>query len=75
MGKNPLLLFALSGMFARLFGMIHIGDSSIYGGLYRYVFQPIGGNYFGSLLFAVAQVLLFLAIGWMLDRKKIYLRV
>ena len=75
MGRNPLLLFALSGMLARLFGMIYIGESSIYGGLYRNIFQPVGGNYFGSLLFAVAQVLVFLVIGWMLDRRKIYLRV
>lgn len=38
-------------------------------------FQPLAGNFVGSLLFAIAHVLLFLAVGWYLDRKRIYLKV
>jgi predicted acyltransferase len=74
-GKNPLLIFALSGMIVRIYGLIRFGDVNAYGGLYKYVFQPLAGNYAGSLLFAVAHVLLFLFIGWLLDRKKIYFKV
>jgi predicted acyltransferase len=74
-GKNPLLIFALSGMIVRVYGLIRIGDTNAYGGLYKYVFQPLAGNYAGSLLFAIAHVFLFLFIAWFLDRKKIYLKV
>jgi predicted acyltransferase len=74
-GKNPLLIFALSGMIVRIYGLIRIGDINAYGGLYKYVFQPLAGNYGGSFLFAVVHVLLFLFIGWILDKKRIYFKV
>ena len=74
-GKNPLLIYALSGIIVRIYGLILIGDTNAYGALYQYVFQPLAGNFVGSLLFAIAHVLLFLAVGWFLERKKIYVRV
>ena len=74
-GKNPLLIYALSGILVRIYGLILIGDTNAYGALYQYVFQPLAGNFVGSLLFAIAHVLLFLAVAWFLDRKRIYLKV
>jgi predicted acyltransferase len=74
-GKNPLFIYALSGMIVRTYGLIRIGDTNAYGGLYKYVFQPLAGDYVGSLLFAFAHVLLFLLVAWLLDRRKIYIRV
>jgi len=74
-GKNPLLIFVLSGMLAKIYSLIRIDGKNLYTGIYKYVFQPIGGDYFGSLLFALAHVLLFYFIGRLLDKRKIYLRV
>jgi predicted acyltransferase len=74
-GKNPLFIFALSGIVAKIYGLIRIGDTNAYGALYKNVFQPLAGNYVGSLLFAITHVLFFLFIAWLLDRKKIYIRV
>ena len=74
-GTNPLLIFILSGVVVKTYGLIRIGDTNAYGGLYRYVFQPMGGNYFGSLLFALFHVVMLLAVAWWLDRRKIYFRV
>ena len=74
-GKNPLLIFVLSGVLVKIYSLIRIDGINAYTGLYKHVFQPIGGDYFGSLLFAIAHVLLFYFIGWLLDKKKIYLRV
>ena len=74
-GTNPLLVFILSGVVVKTYGLIRIGDTNAYGGLYRYVFQPMGGNYFGSLLFALFHVVMLLAVAWWLDRRKIYFRV
>jgi len=73
-GKNPLLIFVLSGVLVKIYSLIRIDGTNLYTGLYKNVFQPVGGDYFGSLLFAIAHVLLFYFIGWLLDRKKIYLR-
>ena len=74
-GKNPLLIYALSGILVRIYGLILIGDTNAYGALYQYVFRPLAGNFVGSLLFAIAHVLFFLAVGWFLDRRRIYLKV
>ena len=74
-GKNPLLIYALSGILVRIYGLILIGDNNAYGALYQYIFQPLAGNFVGSLLFAIAHVLFFLAVAWFLDRKRIYLKV
>ena len=74
-GMNPLLIYALSGILVRIYGLILIGDTNAYGALYQYVFRPLAGNFVGSLLFAIAHVLLFLAVGWFLDRRRIYLKV
>ena len=74
-GKNPLLIYALSGILVRIYGLILIGDTNAYGALYQFVFRPLAGNFVGSLLFAIAHVLLFLGVAWFLDRKRIYLKV
>jgi predicted acyltransferase len=74
-GKNPLFIYVLSGVLVRVYGLIRIGEHNAYGALYENVFRPIGGDFFGSLLFAIAHVLLFLLIGWWLDRRKIYVKV
>ena len=73
-GRNPLLVYILSGVVVKTYGLIRIGDLNAYSALYAYVFQPIG-DYFGSLLFALFHVLLLLVVAWWLDRRKIYFRV
>ena len=74
-GRNPLLIYILSGVVVKTYGLILIGDSNAYGALYTYVFQPVGGNYFGSLLFALFHVLLLLGVAWWLDRRRVYFRL
>jgi predicted acyltransferase len=74
-GKNPLFIYVLSGIWVKACGLIRIGDTNAYGALYENVFKPIGGDFVGSLLFAIAHVLLFLLVGWWLDKRKIYVRV
>jgi predicted acyltransferase len=74
-GKNPLLIYALSGIIVKLYLIVRINEVNGYSGLFRNVFQPMLGDYAGSLGFAIFHVLLFLLIGWFLDRRKIYLKV
>jgi predicted acyltransferase len=74
-GKNPLFIFVMSGVLVKIYGLIRIGDDGLYGALYKSVFQPLAGDYVGSLLFAIAHVLLFLLLAAFLDRRRIYIRV
>jgi predicted acyltransferase len=73
-GKNPLFIYVLSGVWVRVCSLILIGESPVLAALYANVFRPLG-EYTGSLLFAIAHVLLFLLVGWWLDKKQIYVKV
>jgi predicted acyltransferase len=43
--------------------------------LYKQVFVPMAGELNGSLLFAIAHVLVFWLIGYVLYKKKIFIKV
>lgn len=80
-GMNPLFIFALSGLWARILGrMIKIAgpDGELMIGstwLYEQVFLPLAGELNGSLLYAIAHVLVFWLIGYVLYKKKIFIKV
>jgi predicted acyltransferase len=83
-GKNPLFIYVLSGVWVKLYALARIPDgmengepkfSNAYSYLYNHVFQPVFGNFPGSLAFALAHVAVFWLIGKWLDSKKIYIRV
>jgi predicted acyltransferase len=73
-GKNPLFIYLLSEVGAILLWFIPVGDKA----LYQWVFQNIfshAGMYFGSFLFAITFMLVCWLVGYVLDKKKIYVRV
>lgn len=75
-GKNPLFIYVMSGVVVKLYLLVRTGpDENLYGWLYQHIFRPIGGNYPGSLLFALFHVGLFWLLGWVMDKRKIYIRV
>jgi predicted acyltransferase len=80
-GMNPLFIFALSGLWARLIGrLIHFTDpdGKVISGaakLYRDVFLPLAGDINGSLLYAISHVLFFWLIGYFLYKKKLFIKV
>ncbi|CAL1520777.1 DUF5009 domain-containing protein [Chitinophaga sp. MM2321] len=75
-GKNPLFIYILSGVVIKLYLLIKpVPGQNTYSWLYQHIFRPIGGNMVGSLLFALFHVCLFAAVGWWMDKKKIYVRV
>ncbi len=85
-GKNPLFIYALSELVPRLSRLIRIPDSTGADGQMVYV-NPLGWFYqnicahfpgppeFGSLAYAIFLVMLYWAIGYWMDKKKIYIRV
>jgi predicted acyltransferase len=80
-GMNPLFIFSLSALWAiTLVRLVHIPDSAGelrngYSWLYLEVFKPLAGELDGSLLFALAHVLVFWLLAWVLYRKKIFIKV
>jgi predicted acyltransferase len=75
-GKNPLFIYLLSEVIAVTFYLTHINpDQSLFQWINAVFFQRVIPGAFGSLLFAIAFMLLCWSVGWWLDKRKIYIRV
>jgi predicted acyltransferase len=75
-GANALILFFLSSFFAKVFGSIRVGATSLHGYLYETIFlQPIWPEKFASLLYALTLVVLYLALGSWLYRRNLFIKV
>jgi predicted acyltransferase len=75
-GKNPLFIYLLSEVGAILLWFFGAGDN--YQPLYQWIFQNIfshAGMYFGSFLFAISFMLVCWLVGYIMDKRKIYVRV
>ena len=79
-GVNAIALFVGTGLMAKLMGLIKVPRSDgsriafktwIYDGLFRSWAPP----YQASLLFAIAFVLLWLGLMWILYRRKIFIKI
>ena len=73
-GKNPLFIYLLSEIAAILLWFIPIGDKPLYSWLFDNVFSK-AGMYFGSFLFAITIMMFCWLVGYMLDKKRVYVRV
>jgi predicted acyltransferase len=80
-GLNPLFIFALSGIWAKSMWMLFRFEDATgntvaaSGWLYQHVFVPLAGNLNGSLLYAIAHVVFFWLIGYILYRYRIFIKV
>jgi predicted acyltransferase len=73
-GRNPLFIYIVSEIGAILLWFIPIGKEPLYSWLFKNVFSH-AGMYFGSFLFAITFMLFCWLVGYILDKKKIYVRV
>jgi predicted acyltransferase len=85
-GKNPLFIFVLSGFLPRALGLIRIPNGVNDEGLPKYL-SPFGWFYEkickqvpgipenGSLVYAICMIMMYWAICYWLDKKKIYIKV
>lgn len=74
-GRNPLFIYALSGIIIELMGIIRIDGRGLNGWLYNNVFLSWLQPNNASLLFAIAYMLLLWLIGYWMDKKRIYIKV
>lgn len=74
-GKNPLTVYLISELLVTVLYLVKVdGDTSLFRWIYVHLFS-FAGDYWGSLLFAVAYMLLCWSAGYWMDKKKVYLRV
>ncbi|MCC8187770.1 MAG: heparan-alpha-glucosaminide N-acetyltransferase domain-containing protein [Bacteroides sp.] len=78
-GINPLFMYVQGAVLAILFGNIRFpyedGLISIHTYAYRVVLQPLFGDYGGSLAYALIFVTLNWSVGYVLYKKKIYIKI
>jgi len=76
-GMNAIAVFVASGLLARLLGIWRVGPDgmSAKGWIYEKVFASWAGPLNGSLAFALAYVLFWWSMMWLLHRRKIYIRI
>ena len=78
-GVNPLFIYVLADILAitlAVIPMTYQGEAtSLHGYIYSALLQPVFGDKGGSLVFALLFVLLNWAIGYILYKKKIYIKI
>lgn len=84
-GKNPLFIFVLSGFLPRVFRLIRINETndkgesivlSPFSWLYEHICKNISSDLrIGSMLYAIILIFFYWAICYLLDKKKIYIKV
>jgi predicted acyltransferase len=74
-GRNPLILYVLSGVVISILSIIPVGGNSmrelIYSNFYTSWLSPKNA----SFLFAISYMLLIWLIGFWMDKRKIYIKV
>ncbi|MBS1504820.1 MAG: DUF5009 domain-containing protein, partial [Bacteroidetes bacterium] len=73
-GKNPLFVYIVSEVLLTILGWIVIAGRGV-PELWKSFFQDVAPGRWGSLLFAISFMLLCWLVGYILDRRKIYIRV
>lgn len=73
-GKNTLAIYMLSELLVPLMWRIPIAGKASYRWFYEHLFQPLG-DYWGSFLFSITFMLICWGVGYILDKKKIYIKI
>lgn len=72
-GANAILFFMFAGLAARALMMLSVGEASLQSWLFSALYQPLFGDYNGSLAFALSFLLLsYLLMHWCYKRGYIF---
>jgi len=76
-GMNAIAVFVASGLLARLMGIWKVGaeGESVKVWIYETLFASWAGPLNGSLAFALAYVLFWLGLMWVLYRRRIFIKI
>jgi predicted acyltransferase len=75
-GKNPLFIYILSEILVTILFMIRIRPGgNLFGWVNQNFFQVVAPGSFGSLLFALFYMMICWTVGYILVRRRVYIRV
>jgi len=75
-GKNPLFIYLFSELFYIVLRLIPVGSGlDVFSWVSEKVFQTVFPGPFGSLVAALAFMLLCWSLGWWLNKKRIYIKI
>jgi predicted acyltransferase len=80
-GMNPLFIFVFSGLYVKsIIYLVKFSGSdgepiSGYQYLFTEIFKPVAGNMNGSLLFAIAHIVVFWFLTFLMYRKRIFIKI
>jgi predicted acyltransferase len=74
-GRNPLILYILSGILIKMSGFIPLGDETLKSFIYEQGFLRWLPFKDASLMFALVYTLVIWLIGFWMDKKRIYIKV
>ena len=74
-GKNTLFIYLLSEFFIIILFTTQIGEQNSYRWIAQHIFESWLGGYKGSLAFALWIMLTCWAVGYVMDKKKIYVKI
>ena len=74
-GTNPLFTYLLAGIWTKTMLAVKIGETTLYKWIFEHICSPLFEEQkLASLLFAIMQVLIIWAFGYILYRKKIIIK-
>lgn len=74
-GKNPLFIFVVSGLVAKLMSLIYINAVPLKSWLYKNLYLNWLEDLNASLAFAISFIIVMWLLGYILDKKRIYIKV
>lgn len=74
-GRNPLILYVFSWIVIGIFHAIPVGEGSLKDLVYASLFTSWLGPKLASFAFALAYMMLIWSIGYLMDKRKIYIKV
>lgn len=75
-GKNPLFIYLFSELFYIVLRLIPVGSGlDVFSWVSEKVFRTVFPGPFGSLVTALAFMMLCWALGWWLNKKRIYIKI
>jgi predicted acyltransferase len=75
LGKNTLFIYLLSEVVSSIFWIAHVGDKALFDWLYLNSFQWWAGDKNGSLVFAIVFMMACWCVGYIMDKKHIYIKL
>ena len=75
-GSNAIVIYFASSFISKVFYLINIGDTTIHGWIYKTFFKSfISIDKLASLAYAISVVLFYMLIGYIMFKKRIFIKV